>query len=124
MPFPGSTWGATSIARCTRFSACRRTTVNPRKILFSISDALDGLAFTACGLFAASLLIAGPLVLTYRFLSEQRYLAASISVGAWLLFAAAGMRDLWRRRFSWVSGSLFVIWLAVTLVIWSRIEGG
>jgi hypothetical protein len=91
--------------------------LNPLNFLGRTYDVLDAVVLAACGFLAAVLLVGGPLFLTYSFFSEQRYLAAFLSAAIWLGFAVAGVRDLWRRRFSWASGSLLVLWFAIVLTL-------
>jgi hypothetical protein len=62
------------------------------------------------------LMIAGPLLVAYKFLTTGRYLPAGVLIALWLACAATCVRDIRRRHFSWVSGGLCATWLVLTLV--------
>jgi hypothetical protein len=80
--------------------------------------ALDALEFTIVAIPAGLILLFGPLFAAFHFFCTQRPLAAAFVFGLWVLCAVGCVRDFRRDRFSWLSGSLALLWLIATLVLW------
>jgi hypothetical protein len=83
---------------------------------------MDALEFAIPAVFAALLLVAGPLLASFYFYRTHHYLAASLSGGIWILSAISCIRDLRRREFGPVSLTLVVVWLVTTLIVSWRLE--
>jgi len=85
------------------------------KRLWELFDWLNGIEFAVCGVVAATLLIGGPAYLIVRFVAAQHYLPAMGFGLLWCACLIACIRDLRRRRFTWLTGGLVVLWFATTL---------
>ena len=83
---------------------------------------IDTIEFAIPAIFAALVLIGGPMLAALYFIRTQHLLAGGVSFSLWLLAAIACVRDFRRRQLSWVSITLGVVWLVTTLIIWWRLE--
>jgi hypothetical protein len=104
-----------------RYSRMKSLKRNPFRIIWRTLDWLDDIeaaviTFGAAAL-AVVLLVVGPLFLIHRFVLAQHYAAAFFVSLLWISCTAGCMRDYRRRSFSWVSGSLIVIWAVILLLI-------
>lgn len=89
-----------------------------RKLFKAIARCIGCLDEVAiAGVFAAFLLIVGPLVAALFFFRNRHYYAAALSSSLWILTAIACIRDFRRGRFSWVSATLGVLWIVTTFAI-------
>jgi hypothetical protein len=82
-----------------------------------VFDWLDGIEVTIVAIFAAVLLVLGPLFITYRFALAHRHIAALLTGALWICSVAACVRDFRRRQLSWISGGVLAVWLITTLVL-------
>jgi predicted tellurium resistance membrane protein TerC len=87
------------------------------KRLGQLLDGLDAIELFVFGGMAAVMLIGGPLWLVADFVAKQRYLAAGVLGLLWIICIAVGVRDFRRKRFSWLTGGLFVGWFIATLLL-------
>jgi hypothetical protein len=78
---------------------------------------LDVVEITVVAIVAALLLVLGPLATVYRFALNDRHGAALFTGVLWISCIAACVLDCRHRRFSWVSGGVFTLWLVTTLVL-------
>jgi len=83
---------------------------------------MDGVEFAIPAILAALVLVVGPLLAVFYFFRTEHLLAAGVSLGVWLLAAAACIRDWRRRHFGWVSLTLGAVWLVTTFIIWWKLE--
>src|SRR5436190_5589127 len=85
--------------------------------MMKIFDWLDNVEVALVATVASLLLLLGPLFITYRFALAHRPVAAALSGALWLCCAAFCVRDVRRRRMSWVSGGVLILWLLTTLLL-------
>ena len=85
------------------------------KRLWQLFDWLDGIEFAVCGIIAAALLVGGPVYLFVRFVAAHHYVQAVCLGLLWCVCLAAGIRDVRRKRFSWITGILVAAWFVATL---------
>jgi hypothetical protein len=83
---------------------------------------LEALEFAIPGIIALLLLVLGPPVASFYFFHNHHYFAAIISSGIWLGTGIAAIRDLRRRRLSWITAALSIVWLITAAFILWRLE--
>ena len=81
---------------------------------------MDSIEFAIPATLAMVLILAGPPLAAAYLLHIGNYSAAAISGGLWLLAALALIRDLGRRRLTWVGGSFICVWLIATIAVWCK----
>jgi hypothetical protein len=80
-------------------------------------DWLDGIEVTLVAIFAALLLVIGPLFITYRFVLAHRHGAALLTGALWICCVAVCVRDFRRQRLTWLSGGVLALWIVTTLIV-------
>lgn len=87
------------------------------KRLGQLFDGLDAIELVVFGGMAAVMFVGGPLWLVADFVAKQLYFLAVILGLLWCICIAVGVRDFRRKRFSWLTGGLFVGWFIATLLL-------
>jgi hypothetical protein len=82
----------------------------------------EALEFAIPGLIAALLLFLGPPVASFYFFHKAHYFAGVFSAAIWLATGIAAFRDLRRRRLSWVTATLSIVWLITSALILLKLE--
>jgi hypothetical protein len=80
------------------------------------------LEFAIPGLIAALLLLIGPPVACFYFFRKSHYSAGLLSAAIWFATGIAAFRDLRRRRLSWVTATLSIVWLITSVFILWKLE--
>ncbi|WP_395738605.1 hypothetical protein [Prosthecobacter sp.] len=87
------------------------------KWLWRLLDGLDAIELVFYGCLAAAMFVGGPIWLVACFVVKQRYLPAVVLGLLGCVCIAIGVRDLRRKRFSWLTGGLAAGWFVTTLWI-------
>jgi hypothetical protein len=85
-------------------------------------ELLEALEFAIPGLIAALLLLIGPPVACFYFFRKSHYSAGLLSAAIWFATGIAAFRDLRRRRLSWVTATLSIVWLITSVFILWKLE--
>lgn len=83
---------------------------------------LEALEFAIPGLIAALLLLLGPPVASFYFFRKAHYFTGAFSAAIWVAAGIAAFRDLRRRRLSWVTATLSIVWLITSVFILWKLE--
>ena len=83
---------------------------------------LDTIEFLVPAILAALVLVGGPFLAIYFLFRNHNTAAAVISGSLWIFACFACVRDLRGQRLTFASGSLIILWLALTIVMGWRLE--
>ncbi len=67
-------------------------------------------------ILAGAIIFLLPILFVIRFINIGAYWKASVIGFVWLMTATTSVRDYIRKKFSWISGSVLIVWVVLTVI--------